>query len=302
MEASSAPPADPPADLLAALLGLTSAADLAVGADGFNPHFQYAYMTEDSLFKAARAALAEVGLSGTISFEGAQHEQVVRQSERKGEVPQTLATITAVLTLRHASGQVEVRAVGQGLDPQDKAYAKAMTMAAKYAVQKGLMIAVEHGDDTDAGGNDAGGNDARGGGRQRSSGGGQRATAGGQAASSGQLGFVCSLIRKAHLLPSGPDGAPNSEVEALALRLARMRGDSATEFAKISKAIASDLIERLQTINPTDALEVLARLEAWEAENGVARTEAAPVAPTAEPEQPAPTPAPAHDADDDIPF
>jgi ERF superfamily len=244
-------------DLLAALASLAAAEALTVGADGFNPHFQYAYMTEDALFKAARAALAEVGLSGTISFEAGQHETVLMQTERKGEQNQTLATVTAVLTLRDQKGQqVECKAFGQGLDPADKAYAKAMTMAAKYVVQKALMIAVEHGDDTDAGG-DAGSRAGRAGARRAN---------GDVAASDRQLGFLCSLVKKGHYIES--KDAP--DVEHMALRLARMQANDAAlaAFVKIPKGVASDLIEKLQVIPEHRVGEVLDKLTEWEADNG----------------------------------
>lgn len=293
-----------PADLLPALAALAGAEALTVGADGFNPHFQYAYMTEEALFKAARAALAEVGLSGTISFEAGQHETVLMTTERGGEKNQTLATVTAVLTLRDSVGhEVEVRAFGQGLDPADKAYAKAMTMAAKYVVQKGMMIGVEHGDDTDAGGNE-GASRARPAGR-RSAGG------GGGAASEKQLGFLCSLVKKGHYI----EGGTSEDVEHVALRLARMQagdaGAAITAFASIPKAVASELIEKLQLIPEHRTADVLERLAQWEAEHGAPSgpegvTSADQPAPTAEAEAAAsttPTPPSAYPTDDDdIPF
>jgi hypothetical protein len=275
-------------DLLAALAGLAAAESLTVGADGFNEYFSFSYMTEPSLFKAARAALAEVGLSGTISFEAGQHEQVIRQRERDNkEVPQTLATVTAVLTIRDQQGNsVECKAFGQGLDTLDKAYAKAMTMAAKYVVQKALMIGVEHGDDTDAG--DAG---SRRGGRRAN---------GDAAASDRQLGFLCSLVKKGHYIES-TDAA---DVEHVALRLARMQANDAalSEFVKIPKGVASDLIEKLQVIPRHRSGEVLDKLAQWEAENG-APVFGGPAVPEDEPlPSNVPTVPASADDDDDVPF
>lgn len=260
-------------DLLAGLASLARADDLSVGKDGFNQHFNYGYMTEAALFTAARAALAEAGLSGTLSFEGGQHEVIPTFNKDGQERPGILATITAVLTLRDSTGNsIECRAYGQGLDPADKAYYKAMTGAAKYAVQKALMIAVES-EDTDAGA-----------GEQRAAG---RAQGGGMTgvASEKQLGFLASLVKKSHLVDAGSDTAAT---EAMGLRLARMQGDSAATFAGISKKAASDLIEKLSITPAHRSGEVVQRLEEWEAEHGHA---------TAEPAAPA-TPA----SDDDIPF
>lgn len=286
-----------PADLPTALAALAAADALTVGADGFNPHFQYAYMTEDSLFKAARAALAEVGLSGTISFEGGQHESITTIHTDSGkEKLQTLATVTAVLAIRDTQGnQVEVRAFGQGLDPADKAYAKAMTMAAKYVVQKGLMIGVEHGDDTDAGG-DAG-DRKRSGGTRRASGG------GGGAASEKQLGFLCVLVKKGHYIEDGTQ----DDVEHVALRLARMQagaeGASITAFKQIPKGVASDLIEKLQLIPEHRAPEVLEKLAEWEAQYGPPTGPEGVTSAAEAAASPAPTPpAAAPSDDDDIPF
>lgn len=269
------------ADLLAGLAALAAAEDLTVGKDGFNKHFGYGYMTEAALFTAARAALADVGLSGTLSFEAGQHETIPTWNKDGQERPGILATVTARLTIRDREGhEVSMAAFGQGLDNADKAYYKAMTGAAKYVVQKALMIAVES-EDTDEGhsGDVAG----------RS-----RAGGSGGAASSGQLGFVCSLIRKAHIVASGTD---NADVEAIALRLARMRGDTAETFQTISKPIAHDLIERLQKIPPEQGPAASAKLVEWETENGVAVPVASPAPASAAPAAPA---APADD--DDIPF
>lgn len=280
-------------DLLAGLASLAAAEALSVGADGFNPHFQYAYMTEDALFKAARAALADVGLSGTISFESGQHESVTMVNDRGETKNQTLATVTAVLSVRDVNGSsVECRAFGQGLDPQDKAYAKAMTMAAKYAVQKGLMIPVEHGDDTDAGGNE-GSSRARSGGRRQ---------AGDAAASDKQLGFLCALVKKGHFVENGSA----EDVEHVALRLARMQANDAAlgAFVKIPKSVASDLIEKLQVIPANRTGEVLAKLDEWEGVNG-SPTYGGSAEPSAEAEaaaSPSDRPASAPAPTDDIPF
>lgn len=241
-----------PVELLAGLASFAAAGDLSVGKDGFNQHFNYGYMTEAALFTAARAALAEAGLSGTLSFEAGQHEVIATFNKEGQERPGILATVTAVLTIRDAAGnQIECRAFGQGLDPADKAYYKAMTGAAKYAVQKALMIAVES-DDTDSQDSGRVGN-----------------TSGGMTglASEKQLGFLCSLVKKLHLASDG-------YAEGFALRLARMNGDPATEFAKVSKASASSLIERLKSVesNPAASQVITERLVAWETENGLPAT------------------------------
>lgn len=233
-----------PAALLVGLAAFAAAADLSVGKDGTNPHFNYSYMTEPALFTAARAALAANRLSATISFEAGQHETVETINRDGKASPAILATVTACLTVRDTEGhEITARAFGQGLDPADKAYAKAMTMAAKYVVQKALMIAVDA-DDTD----------------NENSGTVRRTTGG--AASEGQLGFVCSLIKQV-----GIDGG---DAERMALRLARMAGDSAPAFPGIGKATASGLIERLQKVkdNPAAAAVITERLTAFETEHG----------------------------------
>lgn len=263
---------DGAADLLAGLAKLAGADDLTVGKDGFNKHFGYGYMTEAALFTAARSALADAGISGTLSFEAGQHETVTMFT-KEGERPGILATVTAVLVLRDQHGNhVECRAFGQGLDPADKAYYKAMTGAAKYAVQKALLIAVES-DDTDS--QDSGAVAGR--------------SSGGQMtgfASEKQLGFLCALVKKGHYVES----TDQTDVEHMALRLARMEGDTADAFVKISKACASSLIEKLQVIPQHRTAEVLGRLAQWEAEHG---------APAGSP--PAPDSPPPAD-DDDVPF
>lgn len=269
-----------PADLLAGLAGLVAAEDLSVGKDGFNKHFNYGYMTEQALFNAARAALAEVGLSGTISFEGGQHEIIPTWNKEGQERPGILATVTAVLTVRDQQGNsVDCRAFGQGLDNADKAYYKAMTGAAKYVVQKALLIAVDGAEDTDS--QHSGSVAGRGSGAPMSG-----------AASEKQLGFVCSLIKKHHI-------TGDATVEATALRFARMQGDPATEFNAISKQTASDLIERFQKLPDGRGQEALERLQMWEAENGYAATPSDDDVPF----QQSPASSPAVDASgEEIPF
>jgi hypothetical protein len=235
-------------DLLAGLAGLAAADDLSVGKDGFNQHFGYGYMTEAALFTAARAALAAAGLSGVLSFPSGQHETVMTLDKDGKERPQILATVTATLTIRDQNGNhIEAVAFGQGMDPADKAYYKAMTGAAKYVVQKALMIAVES-DDTDAGSGEA-----------------QVAgRTGNGTASDRQLGYLVSLVKKNHV-------GEQADAEKTAWRLARMSGDTADGFAKINKATASDIIERLKAIedNPAAGPVVLERLVAWETEQGI---------------------------------
>jgi hypothetical protein len=281
-----------PLDLLAGLSALAGADDLTVGKDGFNQHFNYGYMTEAALFTAARAALAAVGLSGTLSFPSGQHETVMTFDRDGNERPQILATVTAVLTIRDAQGQaVECSAFGQGMDPADKAYYKAQTGAAKYAVQKALLIAVES-DDTDG---EAQGAVATS--RARSG----TASAGG-VASEKQLNFLAALVKKHHLATSDP--------EHMAWRLARMAGDPAPAFASISRAVASDVIDRLNKLPERDGAgaTVVERLVAWETEQGLSTAtpgeDDVPFTdPTAPPPDPTdPEPVKPEDADDGIPF
>lgn len=270
--AADGPAASTTNDVLNGLVDLSAAEDLTVGKDGFNPHFNYGYMTEGALFTAARAAMAEVGLSGTISFVDGSHEHITTaHRDDQGntyERPAVMATVTAEFAIRDRNGlTVTCRAFGQGVDSADKAYAKAMTMASKYVVQKALLIAVES-DDTD----------------RENSGqvSGSRGSAGG-VASEKQLGFLCSLVKKLHLAES----TDPVDVEFTAWRLGRMQGDNADTFAKMSKGTASALIEKLKSVedNPRAKDVILERLVAWEVENGLG---AAPEA----------TPA----ADDDTPF
>ena len=173
------------------LAALAAAEDLTVGKDGFNSYFNYGYMTEASLFTAARAALASVGMSGTITFSEGSIEHITTahrdDNGNTNERPAIMAFVKATLWLRAADGLgIECSAYGQGIDPADKAMAKAQTMAAKYVVQKALMIAVES-DDVDS---------------SASQGTAQRSAGGGKFATERQLGFLCSLVKKLHLAES----------------------------------------------------------------------------------------------------
>lgn len=230
--------------LYVGLAKFAASEELHVGKDGVNPHFNYNYMTEPALFRAARAALAEAGLAASISFDKGSHE-LIEVDTRSGKQQQILATVEATLSVFDAEGNfTHATAFGQGLDAADKAYAKAMTMAAKYVVQKALMIPVDT-DDADS---------------EPSSGVITR-NLGGGAASEKQLGFMKKLLTE-----KGLTSANGHDVETVGLRLARMQGGSFTEFSRIDKAMASDLIERLMKVN--DGSAVLAKLGQWEAENG----------------------------------
>lgn len=270
----------PELDVLVGLATFPAATDLTVGKDGFNEHFNYGYMTEAALFTAARAALAAAGLSGTISFEQGQHEIITTFNKDGQERPAIMATVAARLTIRDKVGvAIECLAYGQGIDPADKAYAKAMSMASKYVVQKALMIAVQA-DDTDA---DEGHPVAR--------------RANGRSdgpASDKQLGYLCSLVKKVLNTEHG-------DTEPMALRLAWMGGSKAPIFAKIEKSAASDLIERLKKVETTDGAGtvILERLAAWESVN-LPPDEAAAGQPD-EPVAAAPVPTGDHN-DDDVPF
>lgn len=241
--------------LFVGLAKFAASAELHVGKDGVNPHFNYNYMTEPALFNAARAALAEAGLSATISFANGKHETVDGFDRNGKPTVSIMATVEAILTIRDQHGQFAVSsAYGQGMDAADKSYAKAMTMAAKYVVQKSLMIPVDS-DDTDSEG----------------SSGVVVRNLGGGAASDKQLGFMKKLLTEKGL--TSPNG---HDVEAVGLRLARMQGGSYETFSRIDKAMASDLIERLMKVN--DGSAVLAKLAQWEGEHGHAPAAAAPVA------------------------
>ena len=277
----------PSTDVLVGIASFARADELNVDRDGFNPHFQYAYMTELALFAAARKVLADAGMSGMISFDDGSHELITAtvwddKSNREVERTSVLATVVATLTVRDQKGTaVMCKAFGQGLDGADKAYAKAMTMASKYVVQKALMIGVQANDDTDAGNS----------GQVQS----RRGNSGGRGASEKQLGFMCSLVKKLHL----PTTNEAADVEAFALRLARMQGDPASEFAAIGGKTASDLIEKLKSVesNPRAQEVITARLVAWETENGHAAA-VEPINP-----DPQPTNQPGEPVgDDDVPF
>lgn len=296
-----APAAPEPAELLRGLAAFAGVADFSVSKDGVNPHFNYSYMTEPALFAAARSALAASGLSATISFENGMHEIVTTYDRETGnEKPNIMATVTARLTIRDVVGNsVECLAYGQGIDPADKAYAKAMTMAAKYVVQKAFMIGVDS-DDTDSQNADPV--------RRRS--GGSRAAAGGGVASEKQIKFATDLVKRAHL-----DKAMPNPDQAL-LRLLRhelkkevaLDAPTAAVIAAIDKGAMTSLIDKLQTVKPAAAGTVWDRVAAWEVEQGIssdmtpgggeAATDMPPANPEGQPINENPQPV----GDDDIPF
>jgi hypothetical protein len=110
-------------------------------ASGLN----YTFAGEASLIAALRPEMVDNGIFVTVS----KIDNVVTREYRTAS-DKAMVNVALVMTLRftHTSGSyVEVEAAGEGSDTGDKATAKAMTAAYKYALRETFCI--ETGDDPD---------------------------------------------------------------------------------------------------------------------------------------------------------
>lgn len=105
----------------------------------------YTYASEASLIKALRPALLKHGI---VVFPTTT--EVVANEVYKTGSGSSMNRVQVLVTYRftHASGTyIDVQAAGEGADVGDKATAKAMTIAYKYALRQAFLI--ETGDDPD---------------------------------------------------------------------------------------------------------------------------------------------------------
>lgn len=110
--------------------------------DGQNRAQNYDYVSEAQVVALLRAAMVKHGLTVTPSIPDAPILQDVKSKEGKVGCS---ATLRLDLTLHDTeSGESETSSSwGQGVDYGDKAVAKAITMANKYALLKLFMLSTE---------------------------------------------------------------------------------------------------------------------------------------------------------------
>lgn len=116
---------------------------------GKNTAQNYRYAGEKDLIEALRPAMVEAGIVFFCSGISDQETREVRKSTPRGESVTINFAATFHFTFAHAvSGtSIQVAARGEGADSLDKASAKAMTGALKYALRQTFVI--ETGDDPD---------------------------------------------------------------------------------------------------------------------------------------------------------
>jgi hypothetical protein len=130
---------------------------------GFNKAQNYKFLKSEDVLKAVNATLLKNRLIlSKVDFEPVQvsvAQQPLTDSQKnivyspKGDIVfknQNLVTLKAHLEIADADSDNTIRAsgVGQGIDPTDKASAKAMTIALKYALTSLFLIA--SGDDPES--------------------------------------------------------------------------------------------------------------------------------------------------------
>lgn len=114
--------------------------------DGKNAAQKYNYVSEGKVLSKVKPALHEARLFSIPNFELVSCED---KSTANGAVWK-LATVKCTLAIYDidSTEHVDVTALGQGIDPNDKAAAKAQTQAFKYAWWK--LLCLETGDDPEA--------------------------------------------------------------------------------------------------------------------------------------------------------
>ena len=100
---------------------------------GINQHHRYKYASEEDLLEAIRPAMVRAGL---VMY---PIKVTILGTEPIGK--NTRIDISVIYNLRHKSGaMLEVCVCSSGIDGQDKALPKAMTMALKYAIIQTFLI------------------------------------------------------------------------------------------------------------------------------------------------------------------
>ena len=113
-----------------------------VAKTGKNTHMRYDYSSEQDLLEALRPAMARNGLSMTPG-----QIDVINTTEPNNRGNYRV-DIKVTFNLLHVSGiGSQFQIVASGTDNQDKAFAKAMTMALKYALINAFLV--PRGDDPD---------------------------------------------------------------------------------------------------------------------------------------------------------
>jgi len=107
----------------------------------------YTFAGEADLLKALRPAMVEAGLSMCpVGCELFEHHEMVETNY--GPKPSRTVRVIATYRLAHVGGEyMDLQTAGEGQDKGDKATAKAMTIALKYALRQAFLI--ETGDDPD---------------------------------------------------------------------------------------------------------------------------------------------------------
>ena len=110
-----------------------------IGKDGYNSYHQYPYVTAAKMNDVINASLVKNGIVTTSKTTLSEIREVDTGSGKK----ERLATVSVEITLHDVDGEetMVIVGAGSGQDANDKAVAKAQTMATKYAWKSTLLIA-----------------------------------------------------------------------------------------------------------------------------------------------------------------
>jgi ERF superfamily len=111
---------------------------------GYNPRFNYNYVTAADIAGAVGDILAELGVVVVPRLESISHEAARSQGRTEAEHVARVVMSYSFVDVDTAE-EITVKTAGEGLDSGDKAPYKAMTGALKYALLQSFLLAT--GDD-----------------------------------------------------------------------------------------------------------------------------------------------------------
>jgi ERF superfamily len=111
---------------------------------GYNPRFNYNYVTAADIAGAVGDILAELGVVVVPRLESISHEATRTQGRTEAEHVARVVMSYSFVDVDTAE-EITVKTAGEGLDLGDKAPYKAMTGALKYALLQSFLLAT--GDD-----------------------------------------------------------------------------------------------------------------------------------------------------------
>jgi hypothetical protein len=144
-------PQKPPASI-AKKLALISKEIGGLPKNGWNDHFQYAFIEESAIEDALREKLQAVGLFVFTAPSEITKREVIEKHSKQGTKTSILTDVRVTcLFVDSESGEwIALTGVGTGEDSSDKGTPKAITGAVKYILMKSLRLSTDSDPDRDS--------------------------------------------------------------------------------------------------------------------------------------------------------